>query len=54
MRAMWSMGPDQQRITPEDIARRKTRVNALMALRSIRGTQTHFHIPAARCVRVVA
>jgi hypothetical protein len=31
--------PDQQRITPQAHSASKTRVNALLALRSIRGTQ---------------
>src|SRR5258708_35978954 len=33
--------PDRQRTTPQVHSASKTRVNALMALRSIRGTQTH-------------
>ena len=39
-RGAWA--PDQQRTTPKS-----------GVLRSIRGTQTHLRLPAARCVRVV-
>jgi len=35
--------PDQQRITPQDVAALKTRVNALLALRSVRGTNAARH-----------
>jgi hypothetical protein len=37
-REAWA--PDQQRTTPRNQSASKTRVNALMALRSIRETQT--------------
>jgi hypothetical protein len=45
--------PDQQRTTPQGKARRKTRVNALMALRSIRGTQPQLRDLAAPSARVL-
>jgi hypothetical protein len=55
------MDPDQQRTTPQDDSASKTRVNALLALRSIRGTdpsslpqlQTRIRDLAARCARAV-